>query len=499
MAAICVDAGTTVVKAVGYDGTGAEVAIARRETGVSRPVPGWAEQDMGMVWDAVARTVRDVASQVEGPVDFLAVTAQGDGVWLVDAAGEPTGTAILWNDGRAVATIDAWTRSGVAERAFRLNGSSAASGLPHAILSWLREHDPDRLDRSAASLTCGGWIFSRLTGEIATDESDASAPFMDLRTRAYSPELMAMFGLEWAERLLPEPRDDTRRVAGLTPDAAGLLGLPAGTPVVMAPYDIASTAFGAGAVRPGQACGILGTTLCTETVADRPDLDGDAVGVTIAIPGGYLRAFPTFAGGEVIQWACRLLGLPGPAALGELAAQSPPGARGLAFLPYLSPAGERVPFSDPLARGAFLGMSFDHGREHIARAVLEGLTLVIQDCLAASGVVTSELRVCGGGSASALWVRMISDLTGLPVYRSSDAEVGARGAFLVGLVATGAAADVRAAADRFVRLREAVRPEPGPYGTAYRDFLALRDNSARAWPLLAEMRNRAGDHTWGRT
>ncbi|MEV1241767.1 FGGY family carbohydrate kinase [Nonomuraea sp. NPDC050022] len=491
MAVICVDAGTTVIKAVGYDETGAETAVARHGTTVSRPAPGQAEQDMDSVWDAVAGTVREVASRLGTAPDFVAVTAQGDGCWLVDAAGRPTGPAILWNDGRAAATVDHWNRSGLAADAFRVNGSSAASGLPHAILTWLNEHDPDRLTRSAANLTCGGWIFSRLTGELAADESDGSAPFMDLRTRAYSPALLAMFGLEWAERLLPELRDDTRRVGALTREAAELLGLPAGTPVVMAPYDIAATAIGAGSVGPGQACSILGTTLCTETVVERPDLDGEPVGITIAMPDGYLRAFPTFAGTEVLQWACRLLGLDGPAELGELAATGPPGAGGLSFQPYFSPAGERAPFSDPLARGAFLGLSFEHGREHVARAVLEGLTLVIQDCLAASGEGPHELRVCGGGSASALWLRMISDVTGLPVFRSGDTEVGARGAFLVGLVATGAATSIEAAADRFVRLRDAVRPESGAYGTAYQDFLALRETSARSWPLLAEMRGRS--------
>ncbi|GAA3795396.1 FGGY-family carbohydrate kinase [Sphaerisporangium flaviroseum] len=490
MAVICVDAGTTVIKAVGYDEGGAEVAVARHETSVSRPAPGRAEQDMEAVWDAVVHTVRDIVSRIEGAVDFLAITAQGDGVWLVDRSGEPTGPAILWNDGRATAAVDAWTRSGVAERAFRLNGSSSASGLPHAILAWLKEHDPERLDRSATSLSCGGWIFSRMTGVIATDESDASAPFMDLRARAYSPELMTMFGLEWASRLLPELRDDSRRVAELTTKAAELFGLPAGTPVVMAPYDITSTAIGAGAVQTGQACTILGTTLCTETIIDEPDLDGHAVGITIAVPGGYLRAFPTFAGVEVLHWACRLLGLPHPAALGELAASGPPGAAGLAFLPYFSPAGERAPFLDPLARGTFLGMSFDHGREHVARAVFEGLTLVIQDCLAASGPAPRDLRVCGGGSASALWLQMIADVTGLPVSRPSDAEVGARGAFLMGLVATGAASGIEAAATRFVRLRDAVQPEPGPYATIYQDFLALRATSAQSWPLLAQMRSR---------
>ncbi|MFI6598086.1 FGGY family carbohydrate kinase [Nonomuraea sp. NPDC050536] len=480
MGFICVDAGTTVIKAVGYDDSGAELAVARRETGVSRPAPGHAEQDMHAVWDAVVRTVREVAP---ASVDFVAVTAQGDGVWLVDAYGEPTGPAILWNDGRAAALID----PDKSDLAFRISGSASASGLPHAILAWLKQHDPDRLDRSATALTCGGWIFSRLTGVVASDESDGSAPFMDLLARRYSPDLLALFGLEWAERLLPPLRDDSRRVAELTSDA---LGLPLGTPVVMAPYDIVSTAIGAGAVSAGQACSILGTTICTETVVDTPSLDGDPIGITIAMPGRYLRAFPSFAGTEVLQWACRLLGVPDPAALTELAAGSEPGAGGLAFLPYFSPAGERAPFSDPLARGAFLGMSFEHGREHVARAVLEGLTMVVQDSLAASGARPHELRVCGGGAASAVWVRLIADLTGLPVLRSADAEVGARGAFLVGLLATGASPSLEAAAASFVRLREPVQPVPGRYGEAYADFLALRADNARSWPRLAEMRSR---------
>ncbi|TYB52222.1 carbohydrate kinase [Nonomuraea sp. PA05] len=491
MAIICVDAGTTVIKAVGYDSSGAEAAVSRRETVVSRPAPGHAEQDMHAVWDAVAATVREVAGQVGG-ADFVAITAQGDGCWLVDADGEPTGPAILWNDARAAPIVDRWTRDGLAAEAFRTNGSSAASGLPHAILTWLREHGPGRLARSSTMLTCGGWIFSRMTGELAADESDASAPFMDLRARAYSPALPALFGLGWAERLLPQIRPCP--VAGLTGDAAAALGLPAGTPVVMAPYDIASTALGAGAVAPGQACGILGTTLCTEVVVGSPDLEGEPIGITIALPGGYLRAFPTFAGTEVVQWTCRLLGLSHPAELGELATRSRPGAGGLTFLPYLSPAGERAPFSDPLARGALLGMSFEHDRSDVARAALEGLTMVIRDCLAATGATPTELRVCGGGSANATWLGLIADVTGLPVRRSADTEVGARGAYLVGLAATGAAPSVAAAAGEHVRLRDAVEPGPGRrdlYDRLFADFLALRGDTARSWPLLGDLRSRS--------
>ncbi|MEV0378629.1 FGGY-family carbohydrate kinase [Nonomuraea sp. NPDC050643] len=490
MAIICVDAGTTVIKAVGYDSAGAETAVARRETVVSRPAPGHAEQDMGAVWDAVAATVREVAARV-GPVDFVAVTAQGDGCWLVGPDGEPTGPAILWNDARAATAVDGWIRTGLAEAAFRLNGSSAASGLPHAILTWLRANDPDRLERSSAMLTCGGWIFARMTGEVVAEESDASAPFMDLRERAYSPSLPRMFGLEWAERLLPPARSCP--VAELTGAAAATLGLPAGTPVVMAPYDIAATALGAGAVAPGQACGILGTTLCTEVVVESPDLEGPPIGITIALPGGYLRAFPTFAGTEVVRWTCGLLGLSEPGELGDLALLSEPGAGGLAFLPYLSPAGERAPFSDPLARGALLGLSFEHGREHVARAALEGLTMVIRDCLVATGAAPTELRVCGGGSANATWLRMIADVTGLPVRRSVDAEVGARGAYLVGLTATGAAPSVAVAAAGHVRLRDAVEPDPARrafYDRLFEDFLTLRADNAGTWPLLGGMRSR---------
>ncbi|NUR92483.1 MAG: carbohydrate kinase, partial [Nonomuraea sp.] len=441
MGAICVDAGTTVIKAVGYDSDGAELAVARRETRVTRPAPGHAEQDMRAVWEAVVSCVREVAPP-DG-VDFVAITAQGDGAWLGGSDGEPTGPAILWNDGRAASIVEEWAP--LAEPAFRISGSSTASGLPNAILAWLARHDPSRLERSAACLTCGGWIFSRMTGVIAADESDASAPFMDLRERHYSPDLLRFFGI--SGELLPEIRSE--RVAGLV---SSELGLAAGTPVVMAPYDIVSTALGSGAVSAGQACGILGTTISTEIVLDAPELDGEPIGITIAMPEDrYLRAFPTFAGTEVLQWACRLLGLPGPAALTELAATAPPGAGGLAFLPYLSPAGERAPFLDPQARGSLLGMSVEHGREHVARAVLEGLTLTVQDCLAASGRRPHELRVCGGGAASDVWVQLIADVTGLPVIRSADAEVGARGAYLVGLLATGAVPALAPAATRFVR------------------------------------------------
>lgn len=497
MTVVCVDAGTTMIKAVGYAGDGAELAVARRPTEVTRPAPGHAEQDMGAVWRAVADAVREVLAQIGGDAEFLAITAQGDGCWLVDGDGAPTGPAILWNDGRAAPAVERWAASGVLERAFRVNGSLHFAGLPNAILTWLAEHDPDRLARSAASLTCGGWIFSRLTGQIAVDGSDASAPFLDITALRYSDDLLRAYDMEWARRLLPGLRGDDRRAAPLTRDAAGRLGLPEGLPVVLAPYDIASTAIGVGAVDTGQACTILGTTLCTETVVDGPRLGGDPSGLTVAmgLPGRYLRAFPTLAGGQVVDWACRVLGLAAPAALAELAAEAAPGADGLVFLPYLSPAGERAPFLDPQARGAFHGLTVHHEREHLARAVLEGLSLVVRDCLAAAETRPTELRVSGGGSASPVWLGMLADVTGVPVVRSADSEAGARGAFVVGLLSTGRAADARAAADTHVRPGDTYAPDPdraAHYAQTYEDFLTIRSATAPAWPTLAAARARTG-------
>ncbi|MFI6477142.1 FGGY family carbohydrate kinase [Nonomuraea sp. NPDC050663] len=459
--AICVDAGTTMIKAVAYDGGGRETALARRPTRVTRPATGHSEQDMDEVWAAVVACVREVAPAA-GPVDFLAITAQGDGLWLVDERNRPTGPAILWNDGRAAAAVAGWEEQGVLARAFPANGSVTFAGLPNAILAWLNEHDPARLERSAAALTCGGWIFANLTGRRAIDSSDASAPFTDLATGDYSADLLALYGMSWARRLLPARIADEHRTAPLT---TAELGLPPGTPVVMAPYDIAATAIGVGATEPGQACGILGTTLCTEIVTDDASPGSAEAGFTIALglPRRHLRVFPTLAGVEVIHWACALLGLRDPEELGRRAA---PDSRGLSFLPYLSPAGERAPFRDPGIRGSMHGLTVEHGPEHVARAVLEGLSLVIRDCLEAAGSRPGELRVCGGGAASEVWTQLIADATGVTVLRPVDTEAGARGAYQVGRLQLGQEPAAPAVRDEWVPRRD--------LDDAYERFVRLR-------------------------
>lgn len=485
--AICVDAGTTVIKAVVFGSDGRERAVARRPTSVQHGAGGRAEQDPDEVWDAVVAAVREVRRAVPEPMDFVALTGQGDGCWLVDRNDRPVRPAVLWNDGRAGGLVERWRAEGRLDEAFLINGSLTFAGLANAVLRHLVDEEPETVERADSVLTCSGWLFLRLTGQRAVDGSEAAAPWLDIAAMTYSSRLLELYEIPWAERLLPPLRADDRRVEPLWPSAAAELGLPAGTPVVLAPYDVAATAIGAGAVLPASAVSVLGTTLATEVVLLEPHTSGRPSGLTVGlgVREHRLRAFPTLAGCGVIDWLVDLLGLAGPAEVSELAAQAPLGASGLQLLPYLSPAGERAPFLDPAASGALTGLTFGHGRAHLARAALEGLAHVIADCLAAAPVHPSELRLCGGGAASGFWCRVIADVTGIETVRSADQEVGAKGALLIGLAAVGTVRDVQSAAEELVRVQDRYAPDPEAHATyvgGLEEFFATRSDIAPSWP-----------------
>ncbi|HEX6358919.1 FGGY-family carbohydrate kinase [Actinophytocola sp.] len=470
--AVCVDAGTTVIKTVVFDADGRELAVTRRVTAVRHPRREQCEQDMAEVWDAVVATVREAAERVARPVRLLAVTAQGDGAWLVDADGRPVRPAVLWNDGRAADIVRGWRADGTLERAYRVNGSLTNAGLPNAILRSLGE-------TKHTALTCGGWLFLKLTGVRGIEKSEASAPWLDIHRGTYSTELTDLYGIDPA--VLPPLL--TEQVQPLT---ATELGLPAGTPVVLAPYDIVTTAFGTGATAAGQATCILGTTLCTEMLVEAPDTTGEPSGLTLdfGVSGLIMRSFPTLAGTGVVDWLVDLLGLADHAEVTALASQAPPGADGLRVWPYLSPAGERAPFLDPAASGLVTGMLFGHGRTHLARAVLEGLAHVIRDCLDAAPGRPVELGLCGGGAASPLWCQLIADITGVPAVSTEDSQVGAKGAQVFALTALGDYPDLTAAAAALVRRGARYEPNSSTldlYEQAHTEFLKTRALAATRW------------------
>ncbi len=399
--------------------------------------------------EVAASTAASIPSTTASDIRAIAITAQGDGCWLVDEHGQPTGPAILWNDARAASLVEAWRDAGAVDAAFRISGSVAYAGLLSAILPWLERHAPERLERARWALSCNGWLFAQLTGLLAVELSDASNPFSDVNAGVYSQKVLTLFNARHHAGLLPPVAPGAGVTGRLGKQAAAQLGLQAGLPVVMAPYDIVCTAYGAGAARPGEACVILGTTICAEVITTSLDLTGPPVGTTVALgTGRFLRAMPTLTGCEALEWAAHTLGLSGIPALDELAAESeagielrgemPRAAAGVFFLPYLSPAGERSPFLAPEARGSFHGLTLTTTRGDMARSVYDGLCFAIRECLeAAAGDAIHEIRVCGGGAASDYWCQTIADVLAMPVLRSREMQNGARGAHLFALAATG--------------------------------------------------------------
>lgn len=481
---IAVDVGTSVVKAVAFDGP-AVVAIARRGVAVVRPEPGHAEQDMDAVWQAVVEVVREAGDE-SGTVDVVAVTAQGDGLWPVDRDGRPTGPAVLWNDARAADVIRRWERTGLLGQIYHATGSMSFAGLANALLAWFDDHDPERLRSAAAVLTCGGYVMARLTGELVVDSSDASAPFLDIGDGQWSDDLVDAFGLGSLRHLLPEVLPDDDRSRPLSSGAAQALGLPPGTPVVLAPYDVVSCTLGAGAVHPGAGALMLGTTLCATAIVGRDSpVTPPAAGLRVrsGLPGRDLRVLPTSAGVGVLDWMAGLLDVGDPVGLTGLAREARPGSGGLVVLPYLSPSGERAPFLDVDARGTIVGASFDLGRHHLARATFEGLACVVRECLDSLGTPVEEVVVSGGGARNHWWRQVLADVTGRVVLATADEEVGPRGAQVAAFVALGASTDHEAAVKELVTRGQTVVPSADRAASevSYRRWLAVRDAARPVW------------------
>ena len=442
MSVVGLDVGTSRVKAVRFDNQWRAVDVESDDSVVQRSVDGTREQDPDEVWSIVARVVSAVAGRSPDPVELVSVTGQGDGCWLVDDAGRPAGPALLWNDSRAADIISDWDRDGRLTTAFRRNGCQGAPGMAHAQLVWLQCHRPETLTSAATLLSCGSWVYLQLTGRRVLDATEAANPFFDAAEGVYDPTLLDLFGIADLERLLPEVVDGPDRIAPVLDEIADQLGLAHGTPVSIAPYDVPATAIGTGASTPGLSFAVLGTTLCVGTVTDSPRLDRDPNGFALpgAGPGRWLVAYATMVGTEVLDWAARLLGLADAQAVVELATSSTRTVPPL-VLPYLSTAGERSPFLDSRVRGTITGLDTGHTPADLARGVLDGLTLVVRDCLSAAGL-PDTLALSGGGSASATWCQNISDAIGVPVTTPDVAEVGARGAVICGAADLGRFDDV---------------------------------------------------------
>ncbi|MFF2060381.1 FGGY family carbohydrate kinase [Streptomyces sp. NPDC058200] len=471
------DMGTSVVKAVAF----AEDGTALREE--STPISlggqgGHVEQD---VEEVVRAATGVLAAVIEGrPPALVSITGQGDGLWLVDTEGRAVRPALSWMDGRAGDLVAGWMDDGTAHHLYRHTGNVLFPGSPGPLMAWLDRNEPRSLDAAATAACCKDVIHLRLTGERGTDLSDASVPFLDPRTRAYSPDVLTALGLGHRAGLLP-PIATTLpygEAPGHTP------GLTRGTPVTSGPYDLPASAIGAGVTEPGDGLLIVGTTLACQVVVERVAFEDDPVGFHLATarPDRHMRALPAMTGTVALDWVLGLTGATHDQVSGMLD-DTPRGARGVAALPYLSPSGERAPFVDHTARAEFTGLDLRASRADLVRGMCEAIAFAARHCLEAAGL-TGELAVCGGGVRSLSWLRLFADVLGRPLRVARGPEPGARGAVLAAVAAHGPRLGRALDTAAWTAPDAVVDPDPAGvefYEQAYADYLFRVESARRRW------------------
>ncbi len=501
-----IDSGTSVVKSVIFDLEGREVAIARRETPVICRTAVSSEVDMLAVWRLTAQTVTDVIAAVGGAAQIGGVGVCGTccGVWAVDDGGHPVRDALLWNDGRAADVIAAWGGNGFARRVWDVSANVMFPGYRLVALRWLADHEPETLARTRWILHHKEWLLYQLTSEISSDESDAGYFPGDLRARGYSDALLEEAGLGHLREKLPPVVPSHQVVGAISEKASALTGLRAGTPVVAGAVDVVASTLGGGAYKPGQACSILGTSFLNTLVSAEPTFEPAEAGVQTCMPEGrWARSLVNTTGTLGIEWMVRNLAEPerreaeasGTRVFDLIEAQVmqvPIGARGIMFLPYLNSAGIISPFVEPHARGQFFGLSVEHTRFDMMRAVYEGIALAMRDCYAAIPQPVEEVRLVGGGARSAFWAQMFADASGKRILVPGGTEFGARGAAILAGVGTGAFGGFDQAMAAFVRPDQTYTPDPlnaTAYARLYDLYRHLYQNDRASWALRHAVMN----------
>ncbi len=454
---IGIDSSTTATKALLMDENGRVIGVAASSYEYETPHPLWSEQNPALWWTATAASIRQVVAETgidAADVGGIGLTGQMHGLVLLDADDRVLRPAILWNDQRTGAECDEMRAIVGKQTLIDITGNDALTGFTAPKILWVKNNEPDIYAKIAHILLPKDYVRLKLTGTYATDKAGgAGTQLFDVQAREWSADLAQQLGIDTA--WLPPTYEGTEVTGTLCAMAAAETGLPMGIPVVGGGGDQAANAVGTGAVVDGIVTLSLGTSGVVFASSDRPIIepDGRLHAFCHAVPGkwhlmgvmlsaaGSLRWFrDTFAPDQSFEQ------------LMVAAADIPAGSEGLIFLPYLT--GERTPHPDPLARGAFIGLTVRHTLAHMVRAVLEGVAFGLRDSfelMKAAGLADmTQVRVSGGGTKSALWRQILADVLQAEMVTINTAEGAAYGAALLAAVGTGAFSSVEAACEQLI-------------------------------------------------
>jgi len=473
-----IDVSTTATKAVLVDEAGSVLGVGVSEYGFEVPHPLWSEQDPRLWWDAAVAAIRSVLASSGVSADGIAavgLTGQMHGLVLLDEAGEVLRPAILWNDQRTAAECDAIRRAVGPKRLIELTGNDALTGFTAPKLVWVRDHEPAVWGSIGHVLLPKDYVRLRLTGGYALDKADGAGTLLfDLAARDWSDEMLDALGIDRA--WMPPTFEGPEVTGELTRAAAEATGLRPGTPVVAGGGDQSANGVGVGAVDPGVVALSLGTSGVVFAATSEPihEPRGIVHAFCHAVPGRWHLMSVMLSAAGSLRWF-RDTVAPGVAYADLLAeaAQVPPGADGLLFLPYLS--GERSPYPDPSARGAFVGLTLAHERRHLARAVIEGVAFGLRDGLdlmvGAGMARPMQIRASGGGTASPLWRHILADVLEADIATVTTTEGAAFGAALLAAVGAGWFPTVASATAAVVHATPVAAPGEGV--ARYRELHAL--------------------------
>jgi xylulokinase len=448
----------------------------------------WAEQNPEDWWRAVCDSTQNLVRGIDAKeVAAIAFSGQMMGCLCVDREGRPIRPAILYCDQRAVRECDSLLERIEPAEFYRITGHRASASYSVEKLMWVKRHEPEVYRNTFRMLHAKDYLNFRLTGIMATEYSDASGTnVLDLGARRWSERLVSLASIDGDK--LPKLLASTDVVGELTSDAAKALGLVKGIPVVAGGGDGVCAGVGVGSVKPGKTYNYLGSSSWIATTAVHPIFDAEmrTFNWAHAVPG-YVHPCGTMqTAGSSYQWlknvictlekaAAEELGLSPYELMNGEAEKSPPGAKGIVFLPYL--LGERTPRWNPDAKGAFIGLSLEHTRADILRSVLEGVTMnlsIILDVFRGQ-VLIDEITVIGGGAKGKVWRRIMSD-----VYRADILmpnyleEATSMGAAIIAGVGSGIFKDFDIA-DRFMELKDRTEPDPSTFAIYQNSKSLLND------------------------
>lgn len=476
---IGLDVGTSGAKALLINEMGEVISSATNEYPMLTPKPNWTEQNPEDWWEASKKSIQSVASKVKkDEIEGIGLTGQMHGLVTLDDNLNVVRPCIMWNDQRTVKECDGITTKIGFEKLIKITGNQVLTGFTAPKILWIKNNEPGNYDRISKILLPKDYIRFRLTGELATDVSDASGTsLLNVPERSWSNEILTI--LEIPKEWMPELYESAEITGRVKKELCDELNLPENLIVAAGGGDQAAGGVGTGTVSEGITSLVLGTSGVVFAHSDKPRIEasGKVHSFCHAVPNAWHVMGVTLSAAGSLQWYRNTFhnGVD-YSELTKAAEEIQPGSEGLFFLPYLS--GERTPYPDPNAKGTFIGATVRHNSSHFTRAVLEGVAYSLRDCFELNeslGVKTDQVRISGGGAKSKMWIQILSDLLNKEIVTLTSTEGAPYGSAILAAVASGKFNSVNEACSSIIKIKSTTTPNKENINI-YEDFYNIYKN-----------------------